>query len=224
MSSSGGQLGKHKKLPAYERNFEGAALLAHSIRNNNFYVHHKVNVAEGCVWPAFKEAVKAYRGGKEINVHLRDDLNNTSILLDSGSCHDILIPASFNLCHQRFAICKELCHILTDDESVKADDIILQINTAIKTVFRVQNAQQLADQNPFFTSDKLSSEDFCFLLALEILIPIKERDGIMKNQAIGVKTYDTACGLRIPETLVKFFINSGYNQHYKRVVSKLKLL
>ena len=223
MSSSGAQVGKAKTLPAVVRNFEGAISLAHSIRNNNFYVHHRANVSEGCVWPAYKEAVKAYRGGKEINVHLRDDLYNTSILLDSGPCHDILIPASFNLCHQRFAVCKELCHILTDDKSVKTDDIILQLNTAIKTVYRVQNAQQLLDENPFFTSEKLSSEDFCFLLALEILIPINHRDAIMKSVSLGVKTYDIAYGLRIPETLVKFFINSGYNKNYKSVVSKLRL-
>ena len=65
--------------------------------------------------------------------------------------------------------------------------------------------------------------DFCFLLALEILIPINHRDAIMKSVSLGVKTYDIAYGLRIPETLVKFFINSGYNKNYKSVVSKLRL-
>lgn len=223
MSPPGEQVEKRKKLPKIDRNFEGAVALAYSIRNNNFYVHHKVNVSEGCVWPAFRDAVKEYRGLKEINVYFREDLYNTSILLNSEDCCNILLPVSFNTCHQRFAICKELCHILTDDKTVRTDDIILQINTAIKTVYRIQNAQQLAELNPLFSNQQLSSEDFCFLLAIEILIPIKDRDAIMKNAAAGMKTYDIAYGLRIPETLVKFFINSGYNQVFKRAVSKLKL-
>jgi hypothetical protein len=134
-------------------------------------------------------------------------------------CYQILIPATFNVCHRRFALCKELCHILTDADPYKEHDVFAQLNRALRTVRNVVNANGDGDLSPFFTSTSLDSEDFCFLLALEILIPVNKRDQIILDVKVnGTKTpFMVATELRIPESLVWFFIDSSYNAIFKRV-------
>jgi hypothetical protein len=212
---------KFDKCPRIERNFKGAIRVANWIKRNNWYASAGdiVNVSEGCVWPAFKNAVQGHHG-KKIELHFREDLHFTSFSLvkgDPAECFEILIPTSFNFCHKRFAICKELCHIFTDDNSVRTHDPVATLNHALQTTISVQNPGRESGLSPIFTSVDISSEDFCFLLALEILIPVKDRDKMITEVVVnGVSTYDVACRLRIPEKLVKFFIGSGYNTFFKR--------
>jgi hypothetical protein len=209
------------KFPTIERSFKGAVALANWIKRNNYFLCSQnvaTNISEGCVWPAFKKAVEKHRG-KPISLYVRDELKVTSTSLQAGEeGFVILIPASFNFCHARFAICKELCHVLTDDDSVRAVDAVVQLNSAYQTVKKITEVKGVMDLSPFFTQAVLSSEDFCLLLALEILIPIKERDQILSDLSLkGYRPFDIAVRLRIPETLVKFFIESRYNWVYKRI-------
>jgi hypothetical protein len=134
---------------------------------------------------------------------------------------DILISPGFNFCYRRFAICKELCHILTDDGSTMQSDPVIQLQGALQTVQLVQKSPKEFWKNPLFTDNPLSSENFCFLLALEILIPIKERDKMVTDVTNGVRPYDVAFRLRIPELLVAFYVQSGYFYVFKRVLSEM---
>jgi hypothetical protein len=208
-----------KPLPPFERSFKGAIALANWLKHHNYYVSNEqdVNLSEGIIWPAFKDAVERYRA-KPIYLYRLDYLYNTSISLKAPDHFAILVPFGFNTCHQRFAVCKELCHILTDDNEVRANDPIAELNSALETATHLRNAPKCQGLSPLFQPKTLSSEDFCFLLALEILIPIKERDKIVTDALIaGIRTYDIALRLRIPESLVCFYIQSGYNTAYKRV-------
>jgi len=213
-------------LPPFDRNFSGAVKLAYWIKLNSWFVstEEKVNVADGRVWPAFKNAVEKH-GQKKIQLHFRDELKNTSMSLanlEPENSFDILIPTmSFNTCYKRFAICKELCHILTDSVSAVPTDPVEQIKGALQTVENVQKAPMEFWKNPFFKDNPLSSENFCFLLALEILIPTKERDKMVSAVVSGVNPYDVAFHLRIPELLVKFYVKSGYQYVFKRVVKEI---
>jgi hypothetical protein len=54
------------------------------------------------------------------------------------------------------------------------------------------------------------------LLALEILVPICERDRMVKDFLSGESAFNTALRLRIPETLVIFFVRSNYNLFFKQ--------
>jgi hypothetical protein len=210
-------------LPDFERNFAGAVRLAYWIKLNNWYVSKegKVNVSDGCIWPAFKNAVSK-QTGKQINLHFRDNLKNTSIsLANPNNSYDILISPAFNFCYRRFAICKELCHILTDDATTVQTDPVKQLQIALETVEFVQNAPTDFWKNPLFTGNPLSSENFCFLLALEILIPTKDRDKMVTDITNGVNPYDIAFRLRIPELLVKFYVKSGYWFLFKRVIKDI---
>ena len=185
-------------LPKYERNFKGAVGLANWIRNKHWYVHPKdqiekierenpqeeddvVNIAQGGVWPLLKETVKTYRNDKPIFRYYLDYLHTISTCRELDDCFEILVPKTFNVCHRRFALCKELCHILTDDGPFKSHDPIDQLNKALQTVRKVLNSPRDAELSPLFTQTELPSEDFCFLLALDILIPVYRRDEIIET-------------------------------------------
>jgi|ERR1035437_408144 DNA-binding CsgD family transcriptional regulator len=222
METLGASASNFDKCPRIERNFVGAIRIANWIKRNNWCVSTGdiINVSEGCVWPAFKNAVQKHHG-KKIELHFRDDLNFTSFSLvkgDPAEFFEILIPSAFNFCHRRFAICKELCHIFTDDNSVRTHDPVATLNHALQTAISVQNPRRESELSPLFTYVEISSEDFCFLLALEILIPIKDRNRIITESLVeGISNYDIAVRLRIPEKLVKFYIASSYNTAFKRV-------
>src|SRR5271170_7145411 len=124
--------GRQIKFPVIERNFVGAIRLANWIKRNNWYVSAAaaVNVSEGCVWPGFGNAVMKHCG-KRIDLYYIDYLRFISVVLKRGDDgFEILIPSSFNTCHRRFAVCKELCHVLTDDINVRADDPVDQLTSA----------------------------------------------------------------------------------------------
>jgi hypothetical protein len=206
-------------IPHYDRNFKGAIGLANWIKNNHWFASNEpVNITQGGVWPSFKNAVQKERGEREILRYYVDYLTTTSICKEVDHRFQILVPKTFNPCHRRFALCKELCHILTDNAPFKSHDPIAQLTRALQTVRQVLNSPKDSELSPLFTSTDLTSEDFCFLLALEILIPINKRDKIITDVKVtGTKTaYNVACDLRIPQSLVRFFIESYYNRAFKQ--------
>lgn len=213
---------KIKPLPKFQRNFKGVVGLSNWLRNHNYYVsRHPVNIAEGSVWPGLKNAVQRYKGGKQIVRYYLPPtlLTDISIHIEKPDRYEILIPEIFNCCHKRFALCKELCHILTDDKFSSSRNPFDQLNRALVTNKKVLGYKESEFEiNPLFTGTELLSEEFCFLLALEILIPIPQRDKLIADVRVkGIKTYDVALSLRIPESLVIFFIQSNYNFVFKRV-------
>jgi hypothetical protein len=211
-----------QKLPSVERSFVGAITLACWLKKHNYFCDpaHPSNVSEGKIWPSFRDAVVKYKE-KEIRRYFVDYLNEISISFKDAAadCYDIIIPKSFNTCHRRFATCKELCHILTDDVDnnlVMECNPVMDLNRALETVRFVQKASTLLANNPLFTDNPLTSEGFCFLLTLEILIPIKDRPAIVYWHEGRVPHYNIAYHLKIPEKLVDFFIESRYDHAWRR--------
>lgn len=211
---------KAKPLPTnYQRNFKGVVGLANWLRAYNYYApSDPVNLAQGSVWPGFKTAVQRYHDGKPIVRYYLPYLVDISIHIEYPDVCEILIPQVFNPCHKRYALCKELCHVLTDDGDFKVHNPIAQLNRALAANKKILGYKESElEFNPFFSAD-LQAEEFCFLLALEILIPVNKRDKLVADvRENGKKTYDVAVQLRIPESLVIFFIQSGYNTAFKRV-------
>lgn len=213
---------KIKPLPKFQRNFKGVVGLANWLRNHNYYAsHYPVNLAEGGVWPGLKDAVQRYKGGKQIFRYYLSPmfLTDISIHIEKPDRFEILIPSIFNSCHKRFALCKELCHILTDDPTVSSRIPIEQLNRALIANKKVLGYKEFEFEiNPLFSGIDLPAEEFCFLLAVEILIPVSQRDKLISDFRVkGITTYDIAVNLRIPESLVIFFIQSNYNFVFKRV-------
>ncbi len=209
-------------LPTFRRNFHDLVGLANWLREHNYYVSAgPANLSEGGIWPGFKNAVKRYRGEKDILRYYVSSriLENITIHKEFSDCFKIWVPERYNPCHKRFALCKELCHILTDEESVKSTDHVSQLTRALNTVRQVLTSSETTpDVNPFFTAEELNSEDFNLLLAMEMLIPVHARDQFLSNIQMNKSSpYDIALYLRIPESLVTFFVQSGYNLAFKRV-------
>jgi len=202
------------ELPKVHRNFVGAISLGNWIKRNHFDVSpkEKVNVAEGRVWPAFRDAVSKHRGGIPIRLLQREELKTVSASLRKPEPVDhwrILVPLQFNYCHKRFAICKELCHILYEGAASHYGDPFAELSEALGTSSNVRIAEPRFP-TLLFVREEISSESFCFLLAMELLIPIKCRAPIISDSFRGRSNFDIASDLRIPETLVDFYIRSRY--------------
>jgi len=211
-----------KKFPDFVRNFEGAVGVANWLKQHHFDCAAPANIADGNVWPKFKNAVEAYKG-KEIKLFFDADLTKESVKYELPSEVRIHIPQSFNLCHRRFAVCKELTHVLMDQYFPAQDSsqgpLAQLIHSLMTTQYVIESKRIAAELNPLFQLDvKLPSEPFCFLLTMEILIPVKDRDTIITDITVKNKnTFDVASHYRIPESLVIFFAKSGYNFIFKRM-------
>jgi hypothetical protein len=148
-----------------------------------------------------------------------DYLKNASICIERDDCYEIILPPTFNFCLSKFAACKELCHILTDGEEYVSHEPLEQIKRALQTDRKVLTSPGDKELSLLFTESKLSAEDFCFLLAMELLIPVDKRDEIITAVKVhGTKNaYDFAQELHMPKSLIEFFICSDYNATFKRL-------
>jgi hypothetical protein len=220
--SSSSEQGAQNRLPEFSRNFSGAVGLANWIKLNSglFSETGDIEESQSHVWPEFKRYIERLRA-VPINLFLRDELTTVTLALRTPPPHEsfsILVPSSFNHCYRRFAVCTELCHILTDDVSLESSDPVSQIEAALATLGRVQSGGIHGTANPLFLAPVLSSEDFCFLLSLELLIPIRDREKIVVDVMLrGVSCYDVAYRLRVPEQLIRFYVQSGYNNVFKQL-------
>jgi hypothetical protein len=192
-------------LPSIHRNFGGAISLAAWLKNNHVGLSTTIcaNIS-----PGFVDCVSKYKD-KPVKFFWRPELKEISIYLKTPTEYVILIPQAFNHCHRRFALCKELCHVLTDDPTVAAKNPSEQLKIAIDCSELVRNKKSILFAN------ELASEDFCFLLAMEMMIPASHREKILERLTKGERAFDIAFGLRMPEALITYYRDSGYNQFYK---------
>jgi hypothetical protein len=207
------------KLPKYEHSFKGAVALANWLKRENWF-QPVPEIAAATFLPGFKNKVEDYHKPKRVVMYSPSDyLQNVSICIERAEGYEILLPQSFTFCEKKFAVCKELCHILTDDEDYKSHEPVEQIQHALQTDRKVLSSATDRELSLLFTDSKLSSEDFCFLLAMELLLPVEKRDNFITDVKVnGTKTpYDIALELKIPKSLVSFFIDSDYNAVFKRL-------
>ena len=144
--------------------------------------------------PALRNLILKVTGAK---IALREDANLRLpgyLLKKRGIAeYDIVLSRSITYCWKRFTLVKELCHILTDDGSVYAKNATEQI------------AHALVMRNAFNAIAALNSEEFCFLLAIELLIPLQRRTEIQAKIKAGETDFNIANSLKIPEWIIHFY-------------------
>jgi hypothetical protein len=199
------------------RDFTGAIQLSLKIKRENFGISTTkfINVN-----PAFIEAVE--KDAKvPINVNYDFQVTDLSVAFWGENRWVILIPEVFNYCHARFALCKELCHILTDDSTTRAKDPTSQILQALK-LNRVIQEPDSKTLEPLLDLQPWDSETYCFFLALEIMIPDSRREEMLRLYNLGTPTLDIAHQIKMPETLVAFYFQSRYYSYRQQVLDSLK--
>ncbi len=125
---------------------------------------------------------------------------------DDKEINFILIPRSTqrNYCWRRFTKCKELCHLLIDTKSsLWCTDVMRQLESAA--------SRPLFEGNLEDGDKSLSSEQFCYFLALELAVPWKVRLEHPELQTVKDKDYRAYAEVfRIPEAVVESADRSGY--------------
>ncbi|HMP75376.1 MAG TPA: hypothetical protein PKE12_03670 [Kiritimatiellia bacterium] len=106
----------------------------------------------------------------------------------------VFVSPKQSYCWRRFTLCKELCHVLTDGVWSPSGHVVTQL--------------ELASKPPSLTG-ALSSEDFCFSLAVEIMIPDGFRDFAVANRG-RLTDLDLAEKIKAPEWVVTFFFEKLY--------------
>lgn len=107
--------------------------------------------------------------------------------------YQIVLSSSQTTCWKRFTLCKELCHMLTDDSSVYARNVTDQIAHAIKV------------RDAFRVTSELNSEEFCFILAIELMIPLQRRAEIRRKIKESESHFNIANSLKIPEWIINYY-------------------
>jgi hypothetical protein len=189
-------------LPKVPRTLRGAIQLAdHLLAENGGTLVNAfgTNVSPGLVDIAEKVV------GVPVKFYVVPYAQSISICLRTSDGFQIIIPKTFNRCHFRFALCKELCHVISDDHSIRVSDPTAALQTARDSAHSVrENSANL------FLATELDSEHFCFVMALELLIPVLARKEILRRLDRGDNSYDIAYPLAIPQKLVEFFHKSKY--------------
>ena len=120
---------------------------------------------------------------------------------------NISYNSSLNPCWTRFAICKELCHILIDSEKSATKDIIKLASILVEEM--PLGVIDMSDEE----QEAWHSESLAELAALEILFPFSERSKIRANLDRGywnMPIYQIALTYKIPQYYVARGISSPY--------------
>lgn len=99
-------------------------------------------------------------------------------------------------CWRRFVACKELCHIILDDKESHTDNIPQLIDDLRSSQFMMP-------------SKSVSSEQFAFFMAIEILMPWKF---YKRYDSPPARNYKIATFFRIPEAIVDARRQSGFSK------------
>lgn len=116
---------------------------------------------------------------------------NAQLIRDRESIYHITYMLHQSFCLQRLSIMKELAHCLTDDPSVRADSPGNQLKHA---------TTHLTNFDP---DALLSSEQFCYHLAFELMIPPHRREELERMKAEGSSAFDIAVEVRVPQFCIE---------------------
>jgi hypothetical protein len=110
----------------------------------------------------------------------------------------VVVQNGLNNCWERFVVCKELCHLLTDTEA----------DFAKSTGEQIINAKQR--KTPDMATTPFTSEEFNFYCAVEILFPWKQRRWALDARRKGYSYFDIAKRFLIPAAIAEFYFESSY--------------
>lgn len=111
----------------------------------------------------------------------------------------ILYAGSLNICWRRFALCKELAHLLIDDKggrhfSTDGEAIISELIT------------QIPHLEP---ESEMSSEMVTVLIAMEILLPWRQRRALLETSRWHSDAH-LALRCRVPEKFIHHLLHTDY--------------
>jgi len=124
---------------------------------------------------------------------------------DSNSKVDIYYDRNRNTCWRRFIITKELCHLLYDSPN---NQHLTSSPEQIGTLLR-QILAGLVEVD-FQKDHAASSEQATILMAIEILLPHRERANVDKMIANGGNALSIAKHYVLPEQMVSFYLDKSY--------------
>ncbi len=113
---------------------------------------------------------------------------------------EVDIPYELNKCYRRFVGCKELCHLVIDDESAHTKDVAHLIKTFTQPLYM--------PVNELTNGGATVSEVLAVYAAMELLFPFEERGAEKEKIARDEQKYwDVADYYKIPEAYTEFFLS-----------------
>jgi hypothetical protein len=132
---------------------------------------------------------------------------------DFGSKVDIFYDLDRNKCWRRFTLTKELCHILyefpNNQHLASTPEQIASLITQILAGLASSNLGK---------NHAADSEQATVLMAIEILLPHRERANVNKMLAEGGDTLTVAKHYLLPEQMVSLYLDSNYSSFMKKVL------
>jgi hypothetical protein len=125
---------------------------------------------------------------------------------DSRNYARILFFSEQTKCWRRFVMCKEMAHLITDDQDDCTTDIDAQIQGLITALPPISGIDL-----------SIHSEYNALVLATEIMIPWELRKQIFDLKASGSTHYDLAKVCMVPEKIIDMVFSPRYSQNSTRL-------
>ena len=113
--------------------------------------------------------------------------------------YEIAVAGRLNRCWMRFAILKELCQIVAFEENIFEPDH----DDAVQQLQRAANVKRFLG-HPDRVNQFLNSEDYCYLMAMELIIPRRKKTAIIDLLASS-PTWDAADQIKAPEKIIEAY-------------------
>jgi hypothetical protein len=112
---------------------------------------------------------------------------------------DIRLLDNLNTCWRRFAICKELAHlIMGDDQGQRAVDIPQQLEMALSITTHPR------------PGNTFTGEEFAWFVAMEMLLPKQDHGELMKRWGNGETSMEIARSYWVPKAIVDLFFETPF--------------
>lgn len=160
-------------------------------------------IGDDAIVGEIKKRIIKKHGAYDIVINRRDYRNGQfhSCYFRYTNLAEINYSADLNVCWSRFAICKEVAHLLIDDETchftTDVTGLIQELITSAPTVH---------------AKTPIGSETLGLMAALELLMPWKIRPVMFAMRDSGQTDREIAEFVRVPEKYVNIMLRSDYGK------------
>ncbi|MFZ1548546.1 MAG: hypothetical protein WAT12_15860 [Candidatus Nitrotoga sp.] len=149
--------------------------------------------------------------GKKVTLYFHDDSYEdhhvySLLYVDKGGSYHICLMSKMSNCWNRFALCKELFHVILDEEDVRNSSLINHLRDFRSSMIDSDNGGRDSSKSEFLTEFAAMQFLFPYAKRLDCLKEIDNRTAVGESKK-AVFT-DIATRLRIPRLLTEDYLGN----------------
>lgn len=185
--------------------------MAQNLREAYFHSFHNPNHTHISVNALLKMVRDTY--GKTVNLSFHDDNYEkhhiySLLYVDEDGSYHICLMSGMSNCWNRFALCKELFHVILDEENVRNSSLADHLKDLRSSVIDSDNGGRESSKSEFLTEFAAMQFLFPYAKRLDCLEEIDNRTSL--GEAKKAIFTDIATRLRIPRLLTEDYLGKAF--------------